>query len=397
MYPRISDLINDLLGTHLRLPIQSFGFMVALAFLAAFFFLERELRRKEAEGIFSRRKITVKKGNPVQPADVALAFLLWGVLGFKLGYMAEDYDAFYANPQQALLSFEGSWPIGLLAALGGGGWRFWEYWRNRHIKESNVTVEYGIQDELGTLITIAFVAGLLGAKLFHNFENWDQFMDNPVKALLSFDGLTFYGGLICAAVLIAWRLSRKGFPVLPFADATAPVLMLGYGIGRIGCQLAGDGDWGIVNTAPKPGWLSWAPDWVWAFDYPHNVLKEGIPIEGCTMDGGYCFRLPETVFPTPFYETLMALFLFAVLWALRKRLPYWGQLTGIYLVFNGLERFLIEKIRVNNPGRIFGIEATQAEVISFLLIVLGIALFALATFRWKKQAAAPASVSSPAS
>ena len=94
-------------------------------------------------------------------------------------------------------------------------------------------------------------------------------------------------------------------------------------------------------------------------------------------------RLAETVFPTPFYETLMAVAIFALLWALRKRMPFWGQMSGLYLFFNGLERFLIEKIRVNATLELFGWEVTQAEIISTLLMIAGVVVFFLATFKWK--------------
>jgi hypothetical protein len=157
--------------------------------------------------------------------------------------------------------------------------------------------------------------------------------------------------------------------------------MLAYGVGRIGCQLSGDGDWGIVNTAPKPSWLSFLPDWMWGFTYPHNVLNDGIPIPGCT--GPHCFALPDPVYPTPFYEVIAALLLFGVLWSVRKRLNIAGQLTGVYLILNGLERFFVEKIRVNSEYSIFGFHPTQAEIISFLMIIAGIYLFSLKT--WVKK------------
>jgi hypothetical protein len=77
--------------------------------------------------------------------------------------------------------------------------------------------------------------------------------------------------LIVAGIAVAIYARRKKIPFLHLADATAPGLILAYGIGRIGCHVSGDGDWGIVNTAEKPGWLSWLPDWAWSYDYPNNV------------------------------------------------------------------------------------------------------------------------------
>jgi prolipoprotein diacylglyceryltransferase len=146
--------------------------------------------------------------------------------------------------------------------------------------------------------------------------------------------------------------------------------MLAYGIGRMGCHFSGDGDWGITNLAPKPEWMSFLPDWTWAYTYPNNVINAGVPIEGCV--GNYCNELLYPVFPTPIYEIAMALALFGLLWALRKRINIAGMLFGIYMIVNGLERFFIEKIRVNTKYIIFEKEITQAELISFGLIITGI-------------------------
>ena len=83
------------------------------------------------------------------------------------------------------------------------------------------------------------------------------------------------------------------------------------------------------------------PDWMWAYDYPNNVINAGIPIEGCI--GNFCHRLPYPVFPTAIYEVMMGLALFAFLWSIRKRIKIPGILFGVYLILNGLERFSIEK------------------------------------------------------
>ena len=381
MYPKISDLINDLLGTSLLLPIQTFGFFVALCFVVGYFVLNHELNRMTRNGVFKTTQVKVREGGPIEVWDVVVNFLIFFLVGYKLGLMVEDYRGFAENPQDAILSTKGSLLWGLVLGLISGGYRAYEYFKRKDSKAKMVEQVRGLPDELGTIFTIAFVGGILGAKLFHNLEYWDDFAKDPIGSLMSFDGLTFYGGLLLAAGSILYYVNKKGYPLLPFSDATSPVLMVGYGVGRIGCQMAGDGDWGIVNTAPKPDWMSFLPDWMWAFDYPNNVLGKGIPIEGCT--GGPCMRLAEPVFPTPFYEVVACLALFGVLWMLRKRLPYWGQLFSIYLIFNGLERFLIEKIRVNSHYNIFGAEITQAEIISSVLIVAGLVMFYLTTFRWK--------------
>jgi phosphatidylglycerol:prolipoprotein diacylglycerol transferase len=130
-------------------------------------------------------------------------------------------------------------------------------------------------------------------------------------------------------------------------DAAAPSLMLGYGIGRLGCQLAGDGDWGIASDMTlKPGWL---PDWLWAQTYDGNIVGVAIPAPG--------------VYPTPIYEAAAAFALFGVLWALRSTAQRPGHLFAVYLVLAGFERLLVEKIRINPQHDWLGVVVTQAESI----------------------------------
>jgi prolipoprotein diacylglyceryltransferase len=151
----------------------------------------------------------------------------------------------------------------------------------------------------------------------------------------------------------------------------APALLLAYGIGRIGCQMSGDGCWGMVNLNPKPEWLGFLPGWMWAFDYPNNVINAGILIPGC--EGSHCHVLGQPVYPTPFYETVMALLLFAVLWMIRKRVRIHGYLFSIYLILNGMERVTIEQLRVNIQYDFLGMKITQAEIIAVGLIAAGFA------------------------
>jgi len=214
---------------------------------------------------------------------------------------------------------------------------------------------------------MAAIAGLIGAKIFHNLENWNDFVQDPIGSLVSFSGLTFYGGLIVAAIVIIRYANKKQINTFHLIDSAAPALMLAYGVGRMGCHFSGDGDWGIVNTHPNP--FSWLPDWAWSFNYAHNVVNEGIPIPGC--DGRYCHMLQPPVYPTPLYEIIACLLLFLVLWSIRKKITVPGVIFGIYLILNGIERFFIEKIRVNTRYSIFGFHPTQAEIISTLMVIGG--------------------------
>jgi len=121
----------------------------------------------------------------------------------------------------------------------------------------------------------------------------------------------------------------------------------------------------------------WLPKWMFAYSYPHNVINSGIEITGNKEREKipkHDYQLPIPVFPTPFYETTMCALLFIVLWAIRKRIKITGVLFSVFLIMNGIERFFIEKIRVNIKYHIFGYKITQAEIISTLLFISGILL-----------------------
>lgn len=165
-------------------------------------------------------------------------------------------------------------------------------------------------------------------------------------------------------------------------DIGGPGMMLAYGVGRIGCQMAGDGDWGIDNLAPKPHWLSWAPDWMWAFKFPHNVNNEGDQIADCV--GKFCRELHNPVFPTSFYESVVCILLFFFLWGIRKRIKTPGVMFGIYMILAGVERFFIELIRVNTKYNVGGLQFTQAELISLCLVIGGVIMI-VSVLRSPKQ------------
>ncbi|MFZ9661894.1 MAG: prolipoprotein diacylglyceryl transferase family protein, partial [Chitinophagaceae bacterium] len=133
-------------------------------------------------------------------------------------------------------------------------------------------------------------------------------------------------------------------------------------------------EYGSIDQIPHTFFhgLSIFPNWFWAYNYPHNVNEVGTAIQGCI--GNYCSQLSPLVFPTPLYEFVAGFLLFLILWLRRKKIQVAGQMFGIYLIFNGLERFFIEKIRVNSTYSIMGFHPTQAELISSMLILGGIYL-----------------------
>jgi phosphatidylglycerol:prolipoprotein diacylglycerol transferase len=184
--------------------------------------------------------------------------------------------------------------------------------------------------------------------------------------------------LICGGAAVVIVARKNGVKPLHMLDVGGPGMMLAYSVGRIGCHMSGDGDWGIVNLHAKP--MSWIPDWIWAYRYPNNVAMEGNPIAGCT--GKFCNELPYPVYPTALYEVIVCFILFLILWKVRHYIKYPGMLFGVYLMLNGLERFTIELIRVNTKYHVAGIAFTQAEMISLILFISGALLV---SYSWKMK------------
>lgn len=370
MYPGISDLLNDLFGTHFSIHFPpSFGTLVAISFLLAAWTLRKELMRKEALGLLTGTTQTVTKGGPAPVSDVFWNAVFGLLIGSKIGYAIFNSDDFFANPQAAILSLKGNWWMGGVFGMVSGYLKYREYEKERRKEPVKQHVKVMPSDMITEFTMMAALGGMIGAKLFHLLEYWEDFVQDPIGLFFSGSGLTMYGGLIVGAVAVLWFAKKNSIPLLMLCDAAAPGLMLAYGTGRIGCQLAGDGDWGIVNTMAKPDWMGFLPDWFWSFTYPHNVVNEGILIPAC--EGNYCAELPQGVFPTPLYESIACILLFFVLWSMRKRIQLPGQLFSLYLVLNGMERFCIELIRVNSKYHIGDFAFTQAQLISSLLMIAG--------------------------
>ncbi len=358
MYPTLYDAFLDLFG--LNIPflkiVMTFGFFVALAFLAANWVMILELKRKEKQGVLSAFQKKIEATNPV--VEYFTNALIGFLIGWKLVYLASNFSALSDNPQEFLLSGQGSILWGAILALVFIVFKYFQLKNNpRSLEET--TVLFHPYQMMGNLTMIAAVAGFAGAKVFHHLETWQEFIKNPAVIFTDpFSGLTFYGGLICGGAAVLWYAKKHNVHWRHMLDVGGPAMMLAYGIGRMGCHFSGDGDWGVTNIAPKPSSLSWLPDWAWAYDYPNNVLGR---------------VLEDPVWPTPLYEVFMALALFGVLWAIRKKIQFPGVLFSIYLIFSGVERYFIEKIRVNEKYHALGMEFTQATMISVFFIVLGIA------------------------
>lgn len=372
MYPNLYYAVKDLFGieiTGLKL-INSFGFFVAIAFIAASAVLSAELKRKEKEGLLIHEEEKMIIGAPASFQELLFNFLLGFIFGYKI-IGAFVVPSALNDPQSFILSTNGSAPVGILVGLFFLALKWYEKNKVKLPKPEEKTFKIWPHDRVGDIVLYAAIFGFLGAKVFHNLENWGEFVKDPIGNLIAFSGLTFYGGLICATVAIIYFARKHKIGVVHLADAMATTMMFAYAMGRIGCQVSGDGDWGIVNNNPKP--FAWMPDGLWSSVYAHNVIGEGVPIKDCV--GPYCNQLANPVYPTALYEVIACLLLFGVLWFLRTRIKVAGRLAALYLMFNGIERFSIEQIRVNTKYVDLPFQPTQAEIIALVLFLGGVFLW----------------------
>lgn len=411
--------------------LNTFGLFVALAFIVAAVVLSSELKRKEKLGLLLPREEMITVGKPASMLDLFLNGITGFIFGYKLLGLFLNKPA-EVNAQDYIFSAEGNFFGGLIAAAALVALKWWERNKQKLKTPERRAVRIWPHDRVGDIIILGLIFGILGAKLFDNFEHWDEFIQDPIGRIFSQSGLTFYGGLILAAAAICWYAYKKGIKIKHLVDAAAPALMIAYAVGRIGCQVSGDGDWGVYNSAyvsdesgkvtsavpgdfekqlqknasyfiegkvpdtagtsiyvtdriypgldavphknfKGPGFL---PNWLFAYSYPQNVNKDGVLMPGITDEHNRV--LPQPVFPTPLYETIICSLLFLFLWAIRKRIKTPFVLFGIYLTVNGMERFLVESIRVNKTYTLFGLHPSQAQIIAIVLVIIGVLTILLA-------------------
>ncbi len=204
---------------------------------------------------------------------------------------------------------------------------------SRYLKEIGKPADWAYE-----FIFAAIIGGLVGSRLWWVVENWDETSDDLFGSLFTGAGLVFYGGAIGGAIAVLFWSRRKGFWEGRTLDMGAAPLAAGYAIGRIGCQLAGDGDYGIPWDGP------------WAMAYPNGTVPTDVPVH-----------------PTPVYETIVMGIVTVVLWRLRHSLRP-GNLFALWAVLAGAERFLVEFIRRNDEV-VAGL--TQPQLISLAMILAG--------------------------
>jgi phosphatidylglycerol:prolipoprotein diacylglycerol transferase len=205
----------------------------------------------------------------------------------------------------------------------------------RRLRELDLPVDWAYE-----IIFAGLAGGFVGARVDYVIQNWDTASEDLLGAALSGSGLVWLGGVVGGAIaVLAWAWWR-GFLGLALLDLCAPLIALGYAIGRVGCQLSGDGDYGEESDLP------------WAMAYPDGTE----PIE-------------TEVHPTPIYESLAMGLIALVLWRLRDRLRP-GLVFALWLVLTGLERLLVEFVRRNDTA---ALGLTLAQLVSVAMIAAGAA------------------------
>ena len=209
----------------------------------------------------------------------------------------------------------------------------------------------GYNPELAsTMVFAAAIGGLVGARILFIVEDWSNFLRSPWSYIFTGAGFTWYGGFLGGVLGVTWVVLKNKIPWLKAADIAAPALAVGYGIGRLGCHVAGDGDWGTVTNVP------------WGVAYTKAIIGWVDPSTGIPYPPGV------RVHPTPIYEFLESALIFGILWSLRKKEYAPGTMFWLYLALSGLARLVVEFWRLN-PVFAFGL--TEAQWFGVLMIFIG--------------------------
>lgn len=389
-YPKITDFIYELFNhasaaDYRFLPVYSYGFWVAMGFLAAATLAANEMRRREKLGLLTGQDAEITVGEKPNINELIFYFLSGFILSFKIfGIVAyqTELSTYQISLKEYFLSMHGSYVAGIIGAVALSYYYHYTRKRQQLEKPEKKKIKIYPSDSLGDLVVIAAILGVLGSNFFNFLENPDDyrnFWSDPLSSI--FSGLSVYGGLICAGIGFYFYARVKKFSLPHFFDSVAPGFMLANGLGRLGCQTAGDGDWGIPNVHPKPDFI---PQFFWSSRYEHNIIDADslTYIPNCTEE--HCHQLAQAAYPTPIYEFLMCAAIFLILWSLRKKLTYKpGMIFSIFMILIGIQRYAIEQFR-DLSGRklydILGLHLRQSELISIVIFIIGCAVTA---YLWK--------------
>jgi prolipoprotein diacylglyceryl transferase len=216
----------------------------------------------------------------------------------------------------------------------------------------------GLKVDAQNIVTICALLGIVGAKLYHVLESPPDFFAHPFQEIFSREGFAWFGGLIGILLALYLLARRSHFSYLAMLDVCAPAAALGYAVGRIGCLTSGDGDYGTPTSLP------------WGMSFPNGLVPT-----------------TQRVHPTPIYEAIAATLIFWYLWrqgakSLRGPRPV-GEVASLYLIWMGVERFLVEFIRIN-PRSFFGLSNAQAASLASILAGLAILITVKKKFRSDK-------------
>ena len=394
MYPDLSYFFNDILGTQVdnwTSIIKTFGFMLVVALASCGVLLKSELQRLEKKGLILPQMVTMTTTNKLSNQDIVINSMFSLFFGAKIPMLIWQFDQFKGDPASLIFSKLGYWWLGILLAIITAAYY---YWQNSKADPNPKTEKMMLYPSAKTndIIILAGLSGVLGSKLFSITEDLPGFFKEPLGSLFSGSGLNVYGGLILAFIVVYWYVKKIGIKPIYMMDIGGMGILLGYAIGRIGCQLSGDGDWGIV-AAEMPNWW-FLPDWLWSYNFPNNVNNDGVLLSQCNAEifntarsSGlsvedsclkscgmrYCHEINPRVYPTSVYETIFGLLAFALLWFNKERFRIPGTMFFLYMIINGTERFFIEIVRVNERYHLLGLNWSQAQYISILFIIIGLA------------------------
>lgn len=383
MFPTLGHFINYIFGMDINFPMPTYGFILVLAFLTGGLVLRQAFIFREKRGEFTSLVTKKLVKGPINYFDLIFGIVFYGFVGYKLGGVVTEYSEFAQSVDTYIFSLKGNIWFGLVSLLAAGIYGY----RKALVRQAPEKIYEKIvtwpHDLWLNIMVVAAFSGIIGAKLFDVLENLPAFFRDPIDQLFSSGGFTFYGGLIMGIVGVGVYMKRNKISYIKVMDTAAPAILAAYAVGRLACMLSGDGCWGIPNPAPQPEFLAFLPDWMWAYDFPHNVIKEGIQIPSC--HGDYCYMLDVPVFPTPFYESALSALFAGMLWYLQRIIRIDGVLFFIMFIMNGIARFFIEKIRVNITYEFGSMHITQAEIISSLMVLGGIIGIIFLYLRARKQ------------